>query len=183
MPDRGASTAALLEGFKPEGDMEAEVAALLEGAGAAGAAAMAEAERALGEQVGRAGGGGTAGARGPARAREAAAPLAQCSRGSRASKTARNGDEPPVKTTAPALCQPQPPPTAPNRPTKWPPPLNRQGLSPEEHKERAARLARMRSVLFYAEQKAKRCGVWGGRGAGQGRCEGESGLGEGCGPL
>ncbi|GBF90520.1 hypothetical protein Rsub_03516 [Raphidocelis subcapitata] len=80
VPDRGASTAALLEGFRPEGDMEAEVAALLEKAGAAGAAAMAEAERALGEQ----------------------------------------------------------------------------GLSPEERRERAARLAKMRNVLYYAEQKAKR---------------------------
>lgn len=52
MPDRGASTQALLEGFKPEGDMEAEVAELLAKAGAAGEAAMAEAERALAEQVG-----------------------------------------------------------------------------------------------------------------------------------
>jgi hypothetical protein len=50
--DRGASTQALLEGFKPEGDMEAEVAALLAEAGAAGSRAMAEAERALAEQVG-----------------------------------------------------------------------------------------------------------------------------------
>lgn len=55
------------------------------------------------------------------------------------------------------------------------PSLLAQTLTPEEAKERAARLAKMRNVLFYAEQKAKRwvphvrvvlcacCGVEGGK--------------------
>ena len=51
LPDAAGSTAALVEGHIPEGDMEAEVAALLEEAGAASAAAMAEAEQQLTAKV------------------------------------------------------------------------------------------------------------------------------------